>query len=310
MNNRQLIATILDDLNVTYWTSGTNVSRDSINIQCPFSDCDDHSNHLGIFDDSLLFSCWKCRRKGHFSFLLSIISGDSIEECQGMIDAYSDAKDKDGAERILEASTAWKGKGEEDKLAETSPLPEYFERVYVGMNFPLLRRYIKKRKITIEQLVEIGCGVCRVGKYMNRLIIPVRQHDKQVSFTAADMTGQARTPYVFPSMSINNYLYGYDDVQNVMIVTEGVFDKLRVGVEAVAMFGSYLTDIQRSLILKKELDWLVFCLDGDAYWQAKDVSNFFLAYIDRVAVIRVPFEEDPDSLGTREIWKLIEEQLE
>ena len=289
MNNRQLITTILDDLNVTYWTEGTNVSIDSVNIKCPFSDCGDHSNHMGIFDNSLLYSCWKCRRKGHFSFLLKIITGDSVEECQDRIDAYSNSKDKEGAERIIEASTSWKGKEEEEsKLAETSPLPKYFEKIHI---------------------VDIGCGVCRVGEYMNRLVFPVYQNRKQASFTAADMTGQARTPYVFPSMLINNYLYGYDDVKNIMIVTEGVLDKLRVGAEATAMFGSYLTDRQKSLILEKKLDWLVFCLDGDAYWQARKVSDFFLAYIDRVDVIRVPFEEDPDSLGTRAIWKLIDNHM-
>jgi DNA primase len=310
MHTRQIVTTILNELNVPWWDEGTNVSIDSVNIQCPFQDCGDHSNHMGIFDDSMLFSCWKCKRKGHFSFLLTVITGKSMEECTDMIDEISGAKDKEGAERISEASAGWAGRTEkETQLATTSPLPKYFEKINADINYPLLRKYLQRRNLSVEHVVENGCGVCRVGKYMNRMIIPIHQNGQQVSFAAADMTGQARTSYLYPGMSINSYLYGYDDIENLLIITEGILDKWRVGKEAVAMFGLYLTDIQKSLILKLNLDCLVFCLDGDAYWHSRKEASFFNPYVERVEVIKIPFTEDPDSLGTKEIWHKIHDKL-
>jgi len=227
-----------------------------------------------------------------------------------MIDEVSGAKDKDGADRIVDASRSWQGKREKRKEENTfSPLPKYFEKIYTDINYPLLRKYLRRRKLSIEHVIEQGCGVCRVGKYMNRMIIPIHQNQQQVSFAAVDMTGQAKISYLYPSMSINNYLYGYDGIENLLIITEGILDKWRVGKEAVAMFGLYLTDVQKSLILKLDLDCLVFCLDGDAYWHSRDEATFFTPYVNKVEVVKIPFTEDPDSLGTKEIWHRIYDRV-
>jgi len=298
MNYERLITNILDRYNITYWLEGKNVSQDSINIQCPFYSCGDHSNHLGIFKDTLLFNCWRCGRKGHFSFLLKILTKMTDLECLAEIEE----------EKILLGFTEEEKKEEPNKNL-ISPLPEFFEKIDKRMDFPLLFRYLKRRKLTIDQVIERGCGICRVGRYMNRMIVPVYFEGEQVNFVAADMTGAAKVKYDMPG-DVRKYLYGYDDLEGDFgIVTEGVLDAWRVQKNSVAMLGSYLTDFQKSLILKKNLKTLIFCLDGDAYWHAREVSEFFTPFIDRVEVTRMDFEEDPDSLGTKKIWELIENQV-
>lgn len=300
MNYQRVIINILERYNITYWTEGKNVSRDSVNIQCPFHDCDDHSNHMGIFIDTMVFNCWKCNRKGHFSFLLKLLTRMSESECEAEI---QDEKISLGLENAPEEK-------KEEKIS-TSPLPEYFEPVEEYIKFPLLFKYLKRRKIDLATILDKKCGICRVGRYMNRLIIPVFYEGKQVSFVAADLTGTAKQRYEFPDTSINHYLYGYDDLKNSWaIITEGVLDAWRVQEDVSAIFGSYLTIHQKSLLLKKNLDYLIFCLDGDAYWHARNVvSPFFEPYVEHVEVIRMDFEEDPDSLGTEKIWELIDQCL-
>ena len=298
MNHERLITNILDRYNISYWTEGKNVSENSVNIQCPFYSCGDHSNHMGIFTDSLFFNCWKCGRKGHFSFLLKILTKMSDSECQAEIEE----------EKIL---LGLSGGIKEDKSTKESitPLPEYFEKVDERIKFPLLFKYLKRRKISIDQVIEKGCGICRVGHYMNRMIIPIYFEGEQVSFVAADLTGTAKLKYDMPG-DVIKYLYGYDDVEgDTIIITEGILDTWRIQDNSMAMLGSYLTDFQKSLILRKHPRNLIFCLDGDAYWHARDESTFFEPFVDRVAVIRMDFEEDPDSLGTDKIWSLIEEQI-
>jgi len=299
MNYSKLIENILDTYNITFWTSGKNVSRDSINVQCPF--CDDHSNHLGIFKNSLLFNCWKCRTKGHLSYLLTKITNLSESEAEEVIE---DEKNDLGFE------TEDSEEEEETERESVSPLPKYFEQITEEMEYPLLTRYLKRRKLTLDFVMGKGCGICRVGKYMNRMIIPVRFGGRQVSFVAADMTGTAIHRYENAGNTINQYLYNYDALENdIIVVAEGVLDAWRIGDEAVAIFGSYLTDKQKSLILKKEPECLVFCLDGDAYWKARNEAEFFEPYINLVRTIKMDFDQDPDSLGTKEIWRKIDKTI-
>jgi hypothetical protein len=199
---------------------------------------------------------------------------------------------------------------EEIERESSSPLPKYFEKIDKGMEFPLLHRYLKRRNLSLDFVIEKGCGVCRVGEYMNRMVIPVLYKGQQVSFIAADMTGTAYHKYMNPGTTINQYLYGYDNLgSDIVIVAEGILDAWRIGDEATAIFGAYLTDRQKTLILEKEPEFLVFCLDGDAYWHARKESSFFEPYIDKVEVIRMSFDKDPDKLGHEEIWHLIEKEL-
>ena len=190
-----------------------------------------------------------------------------------------------------------------------SPLPKYFERIYEKIDFPLLHKYLKRRKFSLDHVISKGCGICRVGPYMNRMIIPVYFEGQQVSFVAADLTGKAKLKYDMPGST--KYLYGYDDLKQggTIIVEEGVLDQWRTGEDAIAMLGSYLTDKQKTLIIKKQPENLIFCLDGDAYWHARDEAAFFEPFVNRVEVVHIDFEEDPDSLGTEEVWRRIEEVM-
>jgi len=300
MDYSKIITNILDRYNIQYWTEGKNVSKDSINIRCPFYDCDDHSNHMGIFTDTLKFHCWKCNHKGYFSYLLSILIGKSKSQCQEIIEE----------EKLnLGFSDLDIPKKKKEKRLVT-PLPEYFEEITENTNFPLLFKYIRRRKLSLKLLIEKKCGVCKVGPYMNRLIIPVFHNGKQVSFVAADMTGTAFQKYINAGIAMENYLYGYDDVVgDTLVVVEGILDAWRVGNEAVAILHSYISDKQKNLIIKKNPKNLIFCLDGDAYWHARDEAAFFEPFIDQVKVIHMNFDEDPDSLGTDRIWEKIEKSM-
>jgi hypothetical protein len=294
----RLITNLLERYNVSYWTEGKNVSVNSINIQCPFYDCGDHSNHMGIFRDTLIFHCWKCGKKGHFSYLLKILTGKTGRECETEIEE----------EKILLNLSEEKKTPKETKL-EASPLPKYFERIYDKIDSPLLHKYLRRRNLYLDFIIDKGCGICRVGYYMNRMIIPIYFEGKQVSFVAADMTGKARVKYDTPGTV--KYLYNYDDIEEgkTIIIVEGILDAWRVGKEATAILSSHLTDKQKTWILQKRPKNMVFCMDGDAFWHAKDEASFFEPFVDRVEVVHLPFEEDPDSLGTEEIWKMINNEL-
>lgn len=312
MDNKQKIINILDDYEISWWDSGKNVTRGWVNIQCPFPECGDVSNHCGICIDTLAFHCWKCGESGPFIKLLTILTGLSNSQCEELIKDDL-VLDGDTSDRIQEAF-----RNEEEREIEQSitvTLPERFELVTKDTDFALLSTYLKRRKISIDTLIQHKCGICRSGSWMNRLIIPVYYQGKLVSFQGADMTGFAQVPYKAGTTNIHDFIYNYDNVKDVMILTEGVLDAWRIGDEAVALFSALITPAQAALIRSKGLKELFFCWDGDAYWKAVKAARELAPFVPTVDVIQLPYSleylfegrrnEDPDSIGREEVYKRI-----
>jgi len=308
-NNRQKIINILKHFEIPYWTEGKNVSVDSVNICCPF--CDDKSNHCGIFQDTMVFNCWRCSQKGPFKYLLSELTHFSEDECHRIIEEFDTIFRESTVDQIEDIFNKENEVRKHVGISKVS-LPEYFEKITLDIDFPLLDKYLNRRKISFDIIIKYRCGICRVGQYMNRMIIPVFLGNEVVAYQAADLTGRAEVKYRTGPLDveINNYLYNYDNIKENgrMIITEGILDCWRTGDEAVATFGTHITEKQKQLILDRKLKELIICWDGEAYWQARKVIEFFRPFISNISIIKLPGKEDPDSLGREEVFKLIEEE--
>jgi len=304
--DKEKIISIYKQFEIPHWIEGKNVTRGWVNIRCPF--CNDSSNHCGIDPKTEKFSCWICGKSGSFIDLLIKLTGLSYNECKAIISS--------GFTSFQESTTDFLRKvfsknesGSAIVTKEQVNLPKEFELVTYDTKFPLLDSYLRRRNVLIDTVVEYNCGICRSGKYMNRLIIPVIYKGEIVSFQAADLTGFARIKYIGAPKpyEVNNYLYNYDQIERRMIVVEGILDTWRVGEEAVAAFTCALTENQKRLILEKDLEELYICFDGEgiAYFKSRKEANDF-STIPIVETINLPLGEDPDSLGKEKIYKLIE----
>ena len=305
-NHKQKIISILKRFEIPYWIEGKNVSIDSINIQCPF--CNDHSNHCGIFQNTMIFNCWRCNARGPFERLLVRLTNFSELECKKIIEDFDTTFKENTVDQIISILNNERKTKKHLGIKEVM-LPEYFEKVTLDIVFPLLFKYLKRRKISLNTVIKAGCGICRVGKYMNRLVIPIYFHQTLVAFQAADLSGFAHLKYKTgpAEVFINDYLYDYDNIGKRMVVTEGILDAWRTGDDAVATFGTHFTERQKQLVLDKKLDELIVAWDGEAYWPSRKEADFFRPFIEKVKVVELPQGEDPDSLGKEKILNLIEE---
>jgi len=313
MIDRQKVVDIYNNLGIPSWTIGKNVTQGWVNITCPF--CSDSSNHCGMNPETALFHCWICGKKGHFVDLLMELTDLSYGACKEMVvDSATSFKERplDRITNILQGESP-----EETEVGASfavCKLPERFELITKDTYSPLLESYLKRRNILRDTLIAAGCGLCRSGEYMNRMVIPVMQGGKLVAYQAADMSGFAGLKYRSSPLSmgnINDYLYNYDEivVGGRMIVTEGILDAWRVGKEAAAAFTSSLSKKQIKLIIAKELDELYICFDTElkAYYKSKKQAEEFRAYIPVVEVVKLPFGKDPDDLDREEIYRCIQE---
>lgn len=308
---KQKICEILRSIDVPVFTEGKNVSPNSVNIKCPFCP-DDPSDHLGIFEGSGLFSCWRCRKKGSLGYLIHVLTGLPRDKCYQMVDDGSISFERDSEDEIRRIINGEIEIREARGSNEFTGLPEFFELITPDINSRLLNTYMDRRDIELSTLIRYGCGICRVGKYMNRMIIPVIFHGEVVNFQAADLTGMADVKYRGSQGEINNYLYNYDNIQHGgrMIMVEGVLDMWRMEIDTVSSFGTHLTDRQKMLVIEKKPSKLIFIWDEDAYHRISRYNSeagFFEPFVDDVEVVLLPKDEDPDSLGKEGVFALIDE---
>lgn len=300
-DNSKVIIALLEKYDIAYWTEGKNVSQNTINIQCPF--CEDQSNHCGIFRDSLGYHCWKCDAAGTFDYLLARITKQSKEVIGQEIADLGFSFEVD-SETQVEDLWGESDSQSEQKAALTGPitLPKYFDPVTWEMDFPLLDYYLNLRGYTRDTPIQYGCGICSVGEYMNRMIIPVMFNGELVSYQAADLTRRAQVKYKTAPGEINNFLYRWDLIdwsKGYIILVEGILDAWRLGDNALCTFGSHLTDRQKNLIVGSHVRKVVMCWDGDTYFHSMEQAEELNTYISEVAVVCFPVDEDPDSFGRR-----------
>lgn len=310
---RNKIRQYLEEQGIDYRTEGKNVSEGTIaEIKCPF--CSDPSFHCGIFEyrDSIIFSCWRCKESGSLYKLLRELTNISWKEYQSFFE-----------QPILEENVKMKVKSILNKNQlnrdETGRLyanfPNHSARVSQMRRNILLKKFMKQRRLNLSVLERYGVRLCRHGKYVHHLIIPIYEDEQMKGFVAKNIAEKIVSKYSYPSgFKIHDYVYGLDEVRRILgvveevVIVEGVFDVWRLrlwGISAVAVFGTFLSFPQKRKIVDLGVKSIVVAFDGDAYEKAVEVGNFFISFVESVKVLRLPVYSDPDSMEKRDFVDLM-----
>lgn len=225
---------LLQDYKVPFSSSGSEISKGWIGIQCPF--CGDDKNHLGYNQSKDLLTCWRCGPKKMFP-TLKLLLGLPGEQVAKIMRKY-------GCETV-EEKKEWIGAKNLVLPAEFGPLKNRH------------KRYLEERGFVPDEIISkwgiLGTGNSAHG-YANRIIIPIYQGGRLVSFHSRDITGEARTPKKACKMEdevihFKDTLYGYDRCKsNTVIVSEGPFDVWRWGYGAVCTWGIKFSEKQVDLL--------------------------------------------------------------
>ncbi len=260
---------ILDSLGVENWTTGKNVSPGWINVKCPF--CDDPSNHGG-FSPGGAYSCWRCGTHSTTQ-ALSLVANIPFQDAK----SYLFERDRKQIKQE-EVSKI------EMKLPVSHELPERH------------RNYLKKRGYDPDEIIEKYHvrGTMHYEPYPARIIIPIYSEGNLISWIGRDITGKAELRYVTPTGSQHKkFLYG-TPAGDVAIVVEGIFDKWKMGDEAVALFGTGFTRDQ--ILLLNKFKKVYIMLDADA---KKTAEKLALSLLVKSEIIQLD-KGDPGDLSLEE----------
>jgi len=154
-------------------------------------------------------------------------------------------------------------------------------------------------------------GSSTYWKLRDRLIIPIREEGKIVSYVARAVDGSE--PKELSGPNRGSYLYGYDGVRSgrVIVIVEGIFDcekVKRAGYDSLAILGSHITDTQVGKLGSLKPNKIKIMFDGDdAGWHgmmdAYDKIIKRLPWI--VEWVYCPEGEDPGDLSEKEIRNLL-----
>lgn len=291
----------LDDFDISYQSSGKNVSRGWVELSCPF--CDDPSTHLGVNLDSSLFHCWICSAKGGPTKLVRALLKCNWEQAKATVKKFTDWS-------LVELF-------DEDLIPKKLKLPSEFTLLTPNTIPQLVSEYLTQRNFNPEELIRkyqlYYPGP--LGTYKLRLVVPILRRNRIVNFVCRDVTGKTTTRYrncpnEEAEVLLNSLLYGIEEVPDgePIVLVEGIFDKWRLGYGAVATFGTNVTS-EQALILQKKRPSKIFLFGDPDVTQKKYEKIASKLWFAEVESIGIDFEGDPADLPPSEARYIMKELL-
>lgn len=281
-----------------------NVGRGWIGIDCPV--CADTGKHLSVNVKSLRCACWRCDLRGHLFSILQEHFNVTWGTIKQTFKARGIAIDRDQTlslqvQRILEGAPL-KPEAEQTVIKR----PPHARAITRDTDMPMLDNFLARRFYTRKDCIEAGALVASFGMFAGRLIVPI-YHDGQIVAYQGRTMVENGVPKYYADGITGNYFYGLDecDLNKPVALVEGVFDKWRLGPQALCSFGKTLSSAQKRILAEVQPQYLYLVWDADAFWSARSIRGELAAYGINVKHIELPEGEDPDSLGTQHTLRLI-----
>lgn len=166
------------------------------------------------------------------------------------------------------------------------------ERIVPGMP---AQQYLVDRGVT-QEMIDYYQIVQGTGRWSHRIFVPTLHEDDVVYWVARTIDPDVQPKYMTP-MDIDKryYLYNFHRAKafSSVVITEGVFDAIAVGANAVSLFGKTASKEQREMLAAANFDSYVVCLDSDAQKEANNLMLWLDAQGKTVYHVCLPQGLDP-----------------
>ena len=254
------------------------------NTVCPF--CSGNPGfHLGVHIESGAWKCWRCGTHSTWKVLMALLGNDrkAVRDVRERFKGRPSARYEDERKR----------KNRYGNLQLPPGTGELTERH---------RQYLRKRGYRVGELRELWDfqGIGPVGPFKHRILIPIKQDGRTVSYTTRDITGQSPTKYLSCKIEEEvvhhkELLYGMDLLPyRTGLIVEGPLDVAKLGPGALATFGIEFTPSQ-VVVAAAMLDkaFILYDPERQAQSQAEKLGNQLSLFNVDVEIL-IPGKDDPD----------------
>lgn len=280
---------------------GQSTSKGNYAFKCPF--CTHHKNKMEInlrttAKRENFWHCWVCGAKG--KTLLSLFKKikapqDKINELNILI--VPSKKEEHVAISALELPKEF--------ISLSNPIEDKIAQIEAKHAL----KFLKKRGITINDIVKYNIGFCKEGKYEHRIIVPsYDEYGKLNYFIARDYKEPSLQKYKNPPASAKDVI-GFELYINwdaPIILVEGMFDALTIKRNVIPLFGKVIHGKLMEKLVKSSVDRIYIALDNDARKDALKQSEMLMSYGKEVYLVEME-GKDANEIGFEQFLNTLEQ---
>ena len=294
MKNLKLLQLLESVLGKSKSTSGNNVAFFSpfTSHYKPKLEIDINTDHEGRNP----WHCWISDKKGR-----------SIHSLFKQLKLSQDKFDKLG--KIIERSKYRNNSNNIKQIDEVIQLPEDYKPLWINRNTPDYRNaiyYLKKRGISIFDIIRYRIGYAESGPYSGKIIIPSYDSEGQLNFFVSRAFYE-HDSYKHKNPKVSKDIIGFDMLINwnePITLCEGAFDAITIKRNAIPLFGKQINPKLRIKIIEEGVKEIYICLDQDAIKNAKHIAKTFMTEGITVHLVKLD-KDDPNELGYKKITEKI-----
>lgn len=245
------VTDFLDFYHISYSLSGINVSKNYIGIEvCPF--CGKGKTHSGINKDHHGFNCWICGGHSLFNFIKSSLNINNKEVF------FILKKFQDESSYYCSSSVSNYEYSKECSFptGTQTVLSNRFKQYVLKRGYP--ESVIKKYNIR---------NTNESGDFCHRLIFPFYLHSRMVTFLSRAISKKdyKDCPISNSIVPPKETVFNFDNLhfKSNCLITEGVFDCMKIGDNCISTSTSECSDNQIRLILSKKPEKVYVCYDTE-----------------------------------------------
>jgi DNA primase len=244
-------------------------NKDNVAFFCPF--CHHTKRKLEINLVLQHWHCWVCNASG--KKLVTLFKKLNVD------------KDKTSKLYDILEDGSLPSKQENVRIDKNDlRLPDEFKPLWITNDIsPEFRNafaYLKRRGVTIFDIIKYRIGYCEQGPYSGKIIIPSFDKDGNL-----------------------NYFINWE---LPVILVEGAFDAIAIKRNVIPLFGKTINDALRSKIIDMNVKDIYICLDKDARKQALETANYFISKGIKVYFVDLK-QKDPSEIGFKRIQEIIKQ---
>lgn len=168
--------------------------------------------------------------------------------------------------------------------------------------------YLKKRRVTLEDICRYNIGYCDAGEYKDCVVIPSYDDEGKLNYFSSRYI-YPHTWLKYKNAPFSKNIVGFESFINYdepVTLVEGVFDAIAVRNNAVPLFGTYLPMKLKEQLVIHKVKQVNIVLDNDAMKEATNAVQELWKWGINVHLVKLD-KKDPSELGFSGVHDLIKQ---
>jgi len=188
-------------------------------------------------------------------------------------------------------------------------LPEEYHPLWIykkSYEYNAAMHYLKRRGVTVFDIIKYRIGYAEEGQYAKRIIIPSYDSNGNLNYFVSRIY-RDRDVMKHKNPTVSKDIIGFEMMINwrePIVLCEGSFDAIAIKRNAIPLFGKIIQPELQKKIIEEHVQDIYICLDADALKNALDIAERFMNEGLNVYFVELQ-DKDASELGFEAITKRI-----